>query len=163
MITDFVFAYGSAMNYSDLRSWLERNGYDSSLVLGLQSARLDGYDYVWNYYSSGIGGGMANIEPKERSVVRGGLIEIDDLLLKALDRKEGHPVFYSRGDRRLQVTRLGDGSTVQAWVYRASGNKGGRTDVWPTRAYKKLILDAAMELGLPEDCIARITDWKTAR
>ncbi len=163
MSTEFIFGYGSNMNSSDVRSWLERNGYDSSLVINRWVAKLEGYDFVWNYHSSGRGGGTANLEPKEKSVIYGVLVEIDESLLKAFDRREGHPVFYTRGDKRLSVIRLEDGAQVPAWVYLANPNKPGRQDVWPTRAYKKIVLDGATELNLPEDYMEKLKAWKTQK
>lgn len=161
MGTEFTFAYGSNMNRSDLRSWLERNGYDSSLIVGFTPARLDGYDFVWNYYSSGRAGGAANLERRENSTVCGALIEFEYSLLKAFDRKEGHPYFYSRGDHRVPVSVLEDGRVVEAWLYLAYPNRGTRRDVWPSRNYKKICLDGAIELGLPEECVEKIRAWPT--
>jgi gamma-glutamylcyclotransferase (GGCT)/AIG2-like uncharacterized protein YtfP len=161
MAVDFIFAYDSNMNRSDLRSWLEAGGYDSSLVVAMSPAKLDGYDFVWNFYSQGRGGGEANLEHKEGSTIRGILIEIDEDLLKAFDRKEGHPFFYSRGQSRVPVTRIEDGNTILAWVYIAKGNKGERRDVRPTREYKKLVLEAALFWDFPEDYVDKIKAWPT--
>jgi hypothetical protein len=159
MGTDFVFAYGSNMNRSEIRSWLEANGYDSSLVLESAPATLEGYDYVWNYYARTRAGGAANLEHKEGSLIRGILLEIEEPLLKAFDRKEGHPYFYSRGDKRVPVRRDNDGKTVFAWLYLAVSNKGGRRDVWPTRDYKKIVLDAAQFWKFPDRDIEKIKAW----
>lgn len=162
MATDFIFAYGSTMNRSDQRSWLEANGYDSSLVVDVSPANLEGYDYVWNYYSTGRAGGTANLEPREGSTIWGVLIEFDESLLKAFDRKEGHPYFYSRGDGRVPVKRVSDGKTIFAWVYSAKANKGGRRNLWPTRDYKRIILEAAEFWKFPEDYIEKLRKWETA-
>ncbi len=161
MATDFTFAYGSNMNRSDLRSWLEAGGYDSSLIVDAVPATLAGYDFVWNFYSSGRAGGTANLEPKEGSTIWGVLIEFDEDLLKAFDRKEGHPYFYSRGASKVPVKRGSDGKTVMAWLYLAKPNKGSRRDVWPTREYKKIVLDAAEFWNLPEEYVERIRHWNT--
>ena len=64
MATDFIFAYGSNMNRSELRSWIEASGYDSSLIVEATPATLQGYDFVWNYYSHGKAGGTVNLEHK---------------------------------------------------------------------------------------------------
>src|SRR4030042_3601420 len=160
MSTDFTFSYGSNMNRSELRAWLESMGYDSSLVVGYSQAILDGYAYVWNYYSSGRGGGAANLYPRDNSSVRGLLIEFEDSLLKAFDKKEGHPSFYSRGESRVPVRRLEDNQVVYAWVYLARPNRGDRRDIWPTREYKKIVLAAAVEANFPEEEIEKIRDWK---
>lgn len=159
MSTDFVFAYGANMNRSSLRSWIEANGYDSSLLVGYSTAILDGYDYVWNYYTFRWGGGSANLEPKQNAFVRGLLIEIDESLLKAFDKKEGHPLFYARV--RAEVRRQPDNQLVSAWVYLAKPNRGDRRDIWPSRDYKKLVLFAANELNFPEDELEKIRAWKT--
>ncbi len=161
MGTDFVFVYGSNMNRSDIRSWLEANGYDSSLVVDATPATVEGYDYVWTYYARTWAGGAANLEHKEGSVIRGLLIEIEELLLKAFDHKEGHPYFYSRGDKRVPVRRDSDGKAVFAWLYLATANRRGRRDIWPTREYKKTVLDAAEFWKFPEPDIAKIKAWPT--
>jgi gamma-glutamylcyclotransferase (GGCT)/AIG2-like uncharacterized protein YtfP len=161
MAADYIFAYGAEMNRSDLRSWLERNGFDSSLVLTWALAALDGSDYVWNFYSSGRNGGAANLEPKEKAVVWGLLLEFEDSLLRAFDRMQGHPVFYNRGDKRVRVKRASDGEMIAAWVYTARPNKQGRRDVWPSRAYKKIILEAAAENAFPEEAAQAIRSWPT--
>jgi gamma-glutamylcyclotransferase (GGCT)/AIG2-like uncharacterized protein YtfP len=161
MGTDFTFAYGSNMNSSDLRSWLERNGYNSALIVNRWLGVLEGYDFVWNYFSRARGGGAANLERKENSHVIGLLIEFERPLLKAFDRKEGHPLFYSRGEKRVPVRRLDDNETVEAWLYLAKPNRGDMRDILPSRAYKKIIVDAVQEFGLPEDYIEKIMAWPT--
>ncbi|MGB6066785.1 MAG: gamma-glutamylcyclotransferase family protein [Desulfomonilaceae bacterium] len=161
MATDFTFAYGSNMNRSDLRSWLEANGYDSSLVVDASPATLEGYDFVWDYYSQFRSGGVANLERKDNSTVWGVLIEFELSLLKAFDRKEGHPYFYSRGENRVPIRRVRDEKIISAWLYLSKPNRGGRRDVWPTRQYKKIVLDAALFWKFPEDYISKIDRWET--
>lgn len=160
MVTDFTFGYGSNMNRSDLRSWLEGGGYDSSLVVDATPAILEGYDFVWNFYSQGRGGATANLERKEGSTIWGVLLEFDESLLKAFDRKEGHPFFYSRGETRVPVKRLRDGETVLAWLYRANANRGGRRDLRPTRDYKRIILEAAEFWDFPEQYLGKLRAWE---
>lgn len=159
MAVDFIFAYGSNMNRSELRSWIEASGYDSSLIVEAAPAVLQGYDFVWNYYSHGWAGGTANLEHKDNSAIWGVLLEVDESLLKAFDRKEGHPYFYSRGNARVPVTRAGDGKTVMAWLYLANPDKKSTRDARPTREYKKAVLDAALFWEFPEEYIDRIRAW----
>jgi gamma-glutamylcyclotransferase (GGCT)/AIG2-like uncharacterized protein YtfP len=161
MTTDFVFAYGSNMNRSHLRSWLEANGYDSSLIVDATPATLEGHDFVWNYYSRGWAGGTANLEHKENSVIHGVLIEFEEKLLKAFDHKEGHPYFYSRSEQKIPVRRDRDGKAVFAWLYLAAPNKGERRDVWPSREYKRTILEAAAFSEFPADYVEKIKAWPT--
>jgi hypothetical protein len=161
MAIDFTFAYGSSMNRSDLRSWLESNGYDSSLVTDSGLAILEDYDYVWNYFSEKRRGGGANLERKDGCTICGVLIEFDQTLMKAFDRKEGHPFFYSRGEQRIPVRKLNSAETVSAWIYLARPNRGVRRDIWPTREYKRIVMEAANFWNFPEDCLRKIQEWQT--
>jgi gamma-glutamylcyclotransferase (GGCT)/AIG2-like uncharacterized protein YtfP len=149
------------MNRSELRSWLEGSGHDSSLVRDMTPAVLDGYDYVWNYYSSRRGCGTANLEHKDGAVVWGVLIEIDESLLRAFDRKKGHPYFYDRGTKRIAVKRAKDGETVQAWVYFANPSKASGKDLRPSRTYKDLLVTAAIYWGFPADQVENLKAWET--
>jgi gamma-glutamylcyclotransferase (GGCT)/AIG2-like uncharacterized protein YtfP len=157
MEREYTFGYGSNMNYSDLRAWLESNGYDSSLIRNIWVASLEGYDFVWNYYSHRWGGGAANIEPKSGALIWGALIEYDSSLGKAFDRKEGYPVYYGKEEK--SVKRMEDGKIIQAYVYIAGPNKGSRRDIWPRRDYKRICLKGAQDLGLPQDHIDKIQEW----
>ena len=159
MATDFIFAYGSNMNRSELRSWLEGSGYDSSLVVEATPATLRGYDFVWNYFSRSRGGGTANLEQKDNSTIWGILLEVDESLLKAFDHKEGHPYFYSRGEARVSTVRMRDDQTVMAWLYLAVPNKSSARDMRPTRDYRKIVLDAGVFWEFPEEYLEKIRNW----
>lgn len=159
--TYFVFAYGSKMHHQDLLQWLEANGYDSSMVVDATPAVLDGYDFVWNYYSPTRHGGAVNLAPAENSRIWGLLIEFHDPLLQAFDKREGHPHVYSRGTKRVPVTRAEDGKKVFAWLYLARPNRDGRRDIWPTEKYKQTVIQAARFWGFPSDYVDRIRSWKT--
>jgi len=156
-----VFVYGTQMNHPDFLAWLDAHGYDSAMVRDANPASLDGYDFVWNYYSASRDSGAVNLEPKKNSKIWGLLIECDDPLLKAFDRREGHPRAYDRGENRVPVTRLEDGKTVFAWVYRAHPNQAGRRDVWPTKAYKAKVVEAATFWGFPRAYVDKIRAWPT--
>ena len=159
--TYFVFLYGSEMNYPELMAWLEANGYDPSLLVDATPAMLEGYDFVWNYYSPSRHGGSVNIQPKSSSKIWGLLVECEDRLLEAFDRKEGHPHYYRRGEKRVPVHEAASGKTVFAWLYLARPNKGDRRDIWPTRDYKSRVLEAALFWDFPEDYVRKIRDWPT--
>ncbi len=161
--TDYVFAYGSEMKHTDLLRWLRAHGYDTGLVVDASAATLDGYDFVWNYYSPVKAGGTANIEPRRDAVVWGLLLEVDSRLIAALDRKQGHPMSYGRGHKRIPVRRVEDSRTVLAWVYTAKPNRDGRTDIWPTPKYKNRIVEAATFWGFPRQYVDRIKKWNTSR
>jgi len=149
------------MNHPGLFQWLKKHGYDSSMVIDANPGILDGYDYVWNYYSPTRRGGVVNLEQKENAKVWGLLIEFQDPLLKAFDEREGHPVAYTRGQKRVAVRRVQDGKTVFAWLYRAKGHADQGRTVWPTRVYKNTIIQAARFWGFPEDYVSKLKSWKT--
>jgi gamma-glutamylcyclotransferase (GGCT)/AIG2-like uncharacterized protein YtfP len=159
--TCLVFVYGSEMNHQELMQWIEENGFDSSSVLEASPALLDGYDYVWNFFSASRNAGTVNIEPHPDGRVYGLLLEVEDGVLKAFDARAGHPRSYSRGDKRLTVRRLGDGSSLHAWVYRAKPNRAGKHDVFPSPQYKRKIVEAALFWQFPKDYVEKLRDWPT--
>lgn len=150
IMNDFVFAYGSNMNISNLKKWLKVNGYDDKKIVNTEVAILNGYKIVWNYYAPNRNGGVANLESDTGSIIWGVLIEIESSLLNAFDKKEGPPVTYFR--KKEKVTTL-LGLKVTAWIYMAESNCNGKSDIWPHWEYKKLIIDAAKEHHFPEDYI----------
>jgi gamma-glutamylcyclotransferase (GGCT)/AIG2-like uncharacterized protein YtfP len=159
--TSFVFVYGSGMNHQELLSWLKANNYDSNVILDAAPGVLNEYDLVWNYYSPSRGGGTVNLEPKKNSSVWGLLVEVEDRGLRALDQKEGHPLYYTRGDNRVSVRRVNDGRTVFAWLYRAKPNRSGVRNVWPTTDYKQRIVDAANFWQFPRRYVEKLESLPT--
>jgi len=159
--TYYVFLYGSDMNHTDLMAWLDAHGFDSSLILEATPAALDGYDFVWNYYSSDRAGGAVNLEPKSDTTVYGLLIEFEESLLKAFDAKAGHPKFYCRREHRVPVRRLGDGKAAFAWLYVAKPNRDGRRNVWPTSQYRSALIEAAQFWQLPPEHLEKMRSWRT--
>ena len=149
------------MNHPELLEWLDAHGYDSSLILSATPGILEGYDYVWNFYSPSRGGGAVNLERKKNSRVWGLLIEFEDPLLQAFDRREGHPFAYTRGHKRVAVTRAPDGEKVFAWLYLANVPANTRRDILPTPEYKGTIVQAARFWGFPEDYVSRLKSWET--
>jgi len=149
------------MNHPELLEWMESHGYDSSMIIDATPGILEGYDYVWNFYSPTRGGGAVNLERKKNAKVWGLLIEFQDPLLRAFDEREANTVAYSRGQKRVAVKRVQDGKTVFAWLYLAKEHSNGRRDIWPTREYKQTIIQAARFWGFPEDYVSRLKSWKT--
>lgn len=158
---DYIFVYGSEMNHPELLKWMESHGYDTSLIHDATPAKLDGYGFVWDYYSEAKGGGTVNIEPREDSSIWGLLVKADRQLVRAFDMRQGHPTTYYRGDRRIPVRRMPDGTTLSAWLYVAKPNKHGRRDVWPTPDYKNRIVNAAKFWDFPSDYVSQIEKWRT--
>lgn len=159
--SSLVFVYGSAMNHQELLSWLKANNYDSTVILEATPAVLDDHGLVWNYYSPSRGGGTVNLELKKNSRVWGLLVEVEDRGLKALDKKEGHPVYYTRGENRVRVRRVNDGNAVFAWLYRAKSNRLGKRDIWPTEEYKQKLVEAANFWQFPSEYLETLESVPT--
>ncbi len=159
MQTDFVFGYGSLMNDSELRAGLESAGYDSSLLRNIEAAKLAGYELVWNHYAPSRGGGRANLRRRENAFIYGALIEFEWQLLKAFDRREAHPAIYSRGEERVAVQRLEDGTTALAWLYVGFANRPEGTVALPSRDYRRILVQAARRLNFPDDYVSAMEVW----
>lgn len=157
----WVFAYGSNMNVEDLLGWFRDRGYLEAEIQEVQPAALIGYRLAWNYYSKGRCGGAANIEPAAGQELPGLALKINDAALRAIDRKEGHPTFYTRGDHPLRV-RLAAGGEVEAWVYIARPERCGITPVWPRQGYLQLLIAAAEGHHLPDWYISQLKATPTA-
>ncbi len=134
----FYFAYGSNMNTPQLRKrapsaqpvgqgWLA----DSKLVCNKRS--IDG-------------SGKANLVRSPGNVVWGVLFNIRQDELLALDEAEG-------GYKRVKwAIHLENSESVFAWVYVARPDRVTDYPV-PYDWYKKLIVEAAREHGLPTDYV----------
>lgn len=158
--TEWVFAYGSNMDTGDLRGWLAANGCRGDGILRVEPAILVGYRLVWNYRSISRNGGAANVEPCPGRELPGLALSVDASTLTAIDRKEGHPGYYSRGDLRL-VVRLLRGEDISAWVYVAVPERCSAAPVPPRRAYLDLLLRAAREHALPAWYVAELEGTAT--
>lgn len=145
----WVFAYGSNMDLEDLRRWFGERGHDANGIQAAECAVLPGYRLVWNYYSPGRRGGAANIEPQIGHELPGVALKVDAAALGAIDAKEGHPRYYSRGDRKMPI-RLRDSGEVEAWVYIALPERCSATPVRPRRNYLGLMIAAAERYHFPD-------------
>jgi hypothetical protein len=157
----WVFAYGSNMATDDLTNWLTSNGHLASGLVRIEPATLAGHRLIWNYRSRSRDGGAANIEPCVGADLPGVALMVEAVVLSAIDRKEGHPRFYSRGSSPLPV-RLRQGNEVSAWVYVAVPARRSLTPVRPRRAYLQLLIAAAQQHGLPVSHIAELEATPTA-
>jgi hypothetical protein len=151
----WVFAYGSNMDLGDLRSWLAAKGHRAGGIRCVQPAVLAGYRLIWNYRSISRDGGAANVGPCVGRDLPGLALSVDDATLAAIDPKEGHPRFYSRGSSPLAV-RLQRGDDILAWVYVAVPERCSAVPVSPRRAYLELLRNAATEHALPAWDIAEL-------
>lgn len=92
----YYFAYGSNMNHQQMRKRCP-----SSIFI--KRVFLKGYKFAYNGYSSTWQCSVANIvkTSEENNVVWGGLFEINNDNLSALDCYEGYP--YSYGRKEIEV------------------------------------------------------------
>lgn len=145
---ELVFAYGSNMHLGDLARWMRVKGLGELGAPRVMPAVLPGHRLVWNYYSPPRLGGAANIEPCGHGDLPGVVIEVDARLLEAIDRKEGHPERYCRGDAPRPVRLLAD-RFVEAWVYVVRPPYRKPHPVPPRRAYLQLMIEGARQHRLP--------------
>jgi gamma-glutamylcyclotransferase (GGCT)/AIG2-like uncharacterized protein YtfP len=152
-----VFAYGSNMHIGDLRRVVEANGRPIGTLASVEAAALPGYRLTFDYYSRARRGVAANVTESGTGVasyteseVFGTVLHVDDLLLSALDEKEGHPYRYRRVERRVL---LRSGESMLAWVYVVTSACRVSAGVVPSRHYLDLIVEAAVVHSLPESYV----------
>ncbi len=139
MTTVYYFAYGSNMNHGQMKQRCKNAKF-------LCRVYLENYDFVYDGYSPSRKGAVANIIPKEKSIVWGGLWVIEEDDIKKLDYYEGHPYFY----KRIEVIVKDDyNREYKALVYLKEPEKLGN----PTEEYRRIVLEGAVECNLPEEYI----------
>lgn len=151
MGTFLHFAYGSNMNMNDFKVYFKRKGYDSSSIKVIGKVILRNYKIPFNYYSSGRGGGAANIMECRGNHVEGLLLEMGDELRTPLRSKEGHPKFYR--ETGILKVELEDGTVVPMITYTVIPEKRREGHVPPTRYYLNIILEAARKYNFSKKYI----------
>ncbi len=141
----WIFAYGSNMHLEDLQRWMSTRNLPPARILQAEAAVLLGHRLVWNYYSPARGGGAANIEPSDTDLP-GVVLQVDEDTFGAIDRKEGYPGRYGRQRSRALLM---SGRMVTPWVYSVRDEYRSPEQVCPTRAYRALLIEGALEFGLP--------------
>jgi hypothetical protein len=149
------FSYGSNMNQANMDRFCDKIGR-SRIDLKTRLPRvgiLEGYRLDFNYHSTLMGGGAANLEPSEGDHVEGVLFEMTGDDMVTLDEKEKAPSYFHRIS--VKVT-LDNGSEVRNVVaYVACEDRKGPFSA-PTKAYKQDILEGARAYGLSDVWIRRI-------
>ena len=139
MATIYYFAYGSNMNHKQMKERCKSAKF-------LCRAYLENYDFVYDGYSSLRKGAVANIVPKEKSVVWGGLWEIDEEDMKKLDCYEGHPNVYTR---EKVIVKDDNNKEYCAIVYLRDPRELNN----PSDEYRKTVIEGAITCGLPNEYI----------
>lgn len=99
--------------------------------------------FVYDSYSPFRKGAVANIVPREKSIVWGAIWEIDEHCLKELDRYEGYPHSYKR---KIVKVKDDNENEYESWVYYREGEREGS----PSEEYKKLFLMEQKSVGCPK-------------
>lgn len=146
---DWTFAYGSNMDLDDLKRFFGENGYEDAVIEEVQPAYLCSYELVWNYYSTRRRAGAANVKRVEGRDLPGLALRVDKRALDAIDSKEGHPSYYTRGDERHKL-KLFNGKEVDAWVYIALPSRTKNEVVPPSKEYREFLIKAAKQYKFPE-------------
>ena len=105
-------------------------------------------DNVLTIYPIGEKGAVANIVKITDCKVCGGLFEINEDNLSALDCYEGYPKSYNRD--KLEIKDDNDKLYIAFVYFRAGKNLGE-----PHEDYRKIIILGARDCGLPKEYIPR--------
>ena len=135
------FAYGSNLDLLQMK----RRCPLSKLI---SKGSLSGHRLTFTKYSSGWGGGVADVIQDEGSEVWGLVFEISDSDLERLDRYEGyHKDETSLYERWKAVINTPHGQVCDVWVYTVVEKQ---KFVQPTLEYLQIIKDAAVRWGFPK-------------
>ena len=135
------FAYGSNLDLPQMK----RRCPSSKLI---SKGSLSGYRLTFNRFSSGWGGGVADVIKEQDSKVWGLIFEISDTDLERLDRYEGyHKDWTSLYERWETVIDTPNGQISDVWVYTVVEKQ---EFVKPTLEYLQIIKDAAVKWNFPE-------------
>ena len=135
------FAYGSNLDLIQMK----RRCPSSRLI---SKGALSCYRLTFNKFSSGWGGGVADVIQDQGSKVWGLVFEISDTDLKRLDRYEGyHKDETSLYERWKTVIDTPNGQVSDVWVYTVVEKQ---KFVKPTLEYLQIIKDAAKKWNFPK-------------
>jgi gamma-glutamylcyclotransferase (GGCT)/AIG2-like uncharacterized protein YtfP len=147
MKTHKYFAYGSNLDLSQM----EKRCPTSELI---SKGLLSDYRLTFNTYSTGWGGGVADVIQDKGSNVWGLVFKLSDADLERLDRYEGYhkdrTSLYKRWKTMINTPK---GHISDVWVYTVVEKQ---KFVQPTLEYLQIIKDAAARWDFP-----KITEVKT--
>lgn len=143
-----VFAYGSNMHLRDVARWMRERELGEPAVECVQPASLPEHRIAWTYRSPAREAGAANVVPAAGREVPGVVLWVDEPTFRALDRKEGYPARYHRGEAPMTLRDV-EGSSVDAWVYRVTREWRRAEPEYPRADYLYLMVESVREHGLP--------------
>jgi gamma-glutamylcyclotransferase (GGCT)/AIG2-like uncharacterized protein YtfP len=147
MSRSLYFAYGSNLH---MRQFKRR--CPGSNVVG--RARLPDYRLAFTRYSTKRKGGVADILPEPGAEVWGALYDVGPDDVASLDQYEGVPRAY----RREAVRVLDDGGVEREALCYVANQTGHFA---PSKMYLGLIVNGAVEHGLPEEYVAALRATET--
>jgi len=140
----YYFAYGSNMKHRQMKQRCPSSNF-------IKRVYLEGYRFVYDGCSSTWKGAVANIIESKDEIVYGGLFEINDDNLSALDCYEGYPKCYDRKEIEVKDEK---GGTYKAWTY----FRTGKDESEPSGDYRGIVIQGAGDCELPEEYIGRSLD-----
>lgn len=147
----WYFAYGSNMQRA---TFVERRGMRPRQAVW---GRLHGYRVTFDLPVGPGERGVANLAIDEAATTYGVLYLLTVEDFDRLDRTEGVDKNYYR---RLGVAVIDrDEQTKAAWTYTSPHGKPGRK---PSARYLGLLLEGAVEHGLPDDYLRELRGWELA-
>ena len=141
------FGYGSNLDWDDWKRFCFERGADPHGLMEREPAWLLGHHLKFHYYSSGRGGGAADVVPiDEYHATPGALFEVDDEAWFTLIEKEGAPRYYEE----KEVLVVGqDGTIHQATTFTVCEHRQKPNFVCPTDEYQGLIRTGLEDRNLP--------------
>ena len=135
------FAYGSNLDLPQM----EKRCPTSELI---SKGSLSDYRLTFNTYSTGWGGGVADVIQDKGSNVWGLVFKLSDMDLERLDRYEGYHKNQASLYKRWQtIINTPKGHISDVWVYTVVEKQ---KFVQPTLEYLQIIKDAAARWDFPK-------------
>lgn len=153
------FAYGENMNLGRLKKWLFQRGGRPDGIVMTQRAELKGYSLVFNVHREiPWKAGVANLVEDPKGCVEGVLMEIDPSIDNLVQKKEAYPA----ASKRVEVTVTGDQEKEydRVTLYVSTRAEEGKV-LSPSKAYMKLLLDAAEDFGFSKAAVGAMKKIKT--
>ena len=143
------FAYGSNLDLAQMKIRCP----SSELI---SKGSLSGYRLTFNRYSSGWGGGVADVIQDQDSKVWGLVFKLSNSDLKRLDSYEGcYNDQTSLYERWKAIINTPKGQISDVWVYTVVEKQ---KFVQPTLEYLQIIKDAAVRWNFPK--ITEVEAWQ---
>ncbi|MFC1553161.1 gamma-glutamylcyclotransferase family protein [candidate division KSB1 bacterium] len=135
------FAYGSNMLHQQMKERCPGSKF-------IKQAFLIGYKFVYDGNSKKCAGAVGNIVKSKNSKVYGGLYEINEENLIALDGYEGYPNNYDRMEVEIEDN---EDKIYEAKVYFRKWKRRGK----PSSLYRKIVIMGARECGISDEYISK--------